>query len=79
MRRNNKKKPYLLSQVAEIVTDLLTDDDELIDWQRFLLSASLPWPFPSLTQLLDVLERFKLADAGETGYINKEQYLKVSP
>lgn len=54
------------------------DDYELIDVRRFLLSAALPWPFPSLTELLVVLQRFKAADTGDTGYINEEQYQKVS-
>lgn len=57
---------------------MLTDPCELLDWRRFLLSAALPWPFPSLTELLLVLQRFKAADNGNTGYINEEQYLQVS-
>uniref|UniRef100_A0A3Q3FE34 Sperm flagellar 2 n=1 Tax=Labrus bergylta TaxID=56723 RepID=A0A3Q3FE34_9LABR len=64
------------TQLVEIVS-LLTDNYELIDWRRFLLSAALPWPFPSLTQLLVVLQRFKEADTGCTGYINQEQYQQV--
>lgn len=60
------------------IVSLLTDDYELVDWRRFLLSAALPWPFPSLTQLLVTLQRFKAADTGDTGYINEEQYLQVS-
>ncbi|XP_038559482.1 LOW QUALITY PROTEIN: sperm flagellar protein 2 [Micropterus salmoides] len=64
------------TQLMEIES-LLTDEYELIDWRRFLLSAALPWPFPSLTQLLVVLQRFKAADTGYTGYINEEQYLQT--
>lgn len=60
------------------IVSLLMDDHELIDWRRFLLSAALPWPFPSLTQLLVVLQHFKAVDTGYTGYINEEQYLQVS-
>ncbi|XP_041793355.1 sperm flagellar protein 2 [Chelmon rostratus] len=63
-------------QLTEIVS-LLTDGDELIDWRRFLLSAALPWPFPSLTQLLVTLQHFKAVDTGDTGYINEEQYLQT--
>uniref|UniRef100_A0A3B5AP37 Sperm flagellar 2 n=1 Tax=Stegastes partitus TaxID=144197 RepID=A0A3B5AP37_9TELE len=63
-------------QMMEIVS-LLMDGYELIDWRRFLLSAALPWPFPSLTQLLAVRQRFKAADAGDAGYIHKEQYLQI--
>ncbi|KAM6931365.1 sperm flagellar protein 2 [Xenentodon cancila] len=79
MGRNTLPKPWMgksETQLVQIVS-LLTDDYELIDWPRFLLSAALPWPFPSLTQLLDVLGRFKQADVGGTGYINEEQYLKT--
>lgn len=59
------------------IESLLTENSELIDCRRFLLSAALPWPFPSLTQLLIVLQHFKAADTGKTGYINEEQYLQV--
>uniref|UniRef100_A0A3P8PNK1 Calponin-homology (CH) domain-containing protein n=1 Tax=Astatotilapia calliptera TaxID=8154 RepID=A0A3P8PNK1_ASTCA len=52
-------------------------DYELVDWRRFLLSAALPWPFPLLSQLLDVLQQFKAADTGDTGYINEENYLRT--
>uniref|UniRef100_A0A3Q3M832 Sperm flagellar 2 n=1 Tax=Mastacembelus armatus TaxID=205130 RepID=A0A3Q3M832_9TELE len=64
------------TQWMEIVY-LLTDDYELIDWRRFLLSAALPWPVPSLSQLLVVLRHFKAADPGKSGYINEKQYLQT--
>ncbi|XP_013858064.1 sperm flagellar protein 2 [Austrofundulus limnaeus] len=64
------------TQLIEIVS-LLKDEFEQIDWRRFLLSAALPWPFPSLAQLLDVLQRFRTADADGTGYVNQEQYLQT--
>ncbi|XP_072242958.1 sperm flagellar protein 2-like [Leuresthes tenuis] len=79
MGRNTLPVPWVgmnETKLMEIVS-LLTDDCELIDWRRFLLSAALPWPFPSLTQLLDVLQSFKVADAGNTGYVNEEQYLQM--
>ncbi|XP_075324953.1 sperm flagellar protein 2-like [Odontesthes bonariensis] len=79
MGRNTLPVPWMgmnETKLMEIVS-LLMDDYELIDWRRFLLSAALPWPFPSLTQLLDVLQSFKVADAGNTGYVNEEQYLQV--
>ncbi|PWA19679.1 hypothetical protein CCH79_00007062, partial [Gambusia affinis] len=63
-------------QLLEI-SFLLTDEYELIDWRRFLLSATLPWPLPSLSQLLYLLKQFKEADTDDTGYIDEEQYLKV--
>lgn len=64
-------------QLMEIVS-LLSDENELIDWRRFLLSAAIPWPFPSLRQLLVVLQHCKAMDTGHTGCINEEQYLQVS-
>ncbi|XP_076011080.1 sperm flagellar protein 2-like [Genypterus blacodes] len=76
---NNFPEPWVnmdKTQLSEIVS-LLTEDSKLIDWRRFLLSAALPWPFPSLTQLLDVLHRFQAADTGNTGFIHEEQYLQT--
>lgn len=65
------------SQFLEIVA-LLTDEYELLDWRRFLLCAALPWPIPSLSQLLVVLQHLKSIDAEHTGYINETEYLQVS-
>ncbi|TNN44660.1 Sperm flagellar protein 2 [Liparis tanakae] len=56
---------------------LLIDAYDLIDWRQFLLSAALPWPFPSLSQLLVVLQRFKAADAGHSGSVDEDQYLQT--
>uniref|UniRef100_A0A3B5LGY1 EF-hand domain-containing protein n=1 Tax=Xiphophorus couchianus TaxID=32473 RepID=A0A3B5LGY1_9TELE len=67
---------FSLLSLLEINT-LLTDEFELIDWRRFLLSATLPWPLPSLSQLLYLLKQFKEADTDDTGYINEDQYLQV--
>ncbi|XP_037535972.1 sperm flagellar protein 2 [Nematolebias whitei] len=64
------------TQLVEVVS-LIRDEFELVDWHRFLLSAALPWPFPTLTQLLDVLQHFKTADADGAGYINQKQYLQT--
>uniref|UniRef100_A0A3Q2UNH7 Sperm flagellar 2 n=1 Tax=Fundulus heteroclitus TaxID=8078 RepID=A0A3Q2UNH7_FUNHE len=64
------------TQLLEMVS-LLSDEYELIDWRRFLLSAALPWPLPSLTQLLELLRHFKEADAGDTGYLNEGQFLQT--
>uniref|UniRef100_A0A7N6BY34 Calponin-homology (CH) domain-containing protein n=1 Tax=Anabas testudineus TaxID=64144 RepID=A0A7N6BY34_ANATE len=79
MGTNTLPEPWINkneTQLMEIVS-MLTDQYELIDWRRFLLSAALPWPFPSLTELLHVLQRFKAEDNSNTGYISKEQYLQV--
>ncbi|KAM9360630.1 sperm flagellar protein 2 [Symphorus nematophorus] len=79
MGRNTLPEPWINMnerQLTEIVS-LLKDNNELIDWRQFLLSAALPWPFPSLTQLLVLLQSIKAADTGHTGYINEEQYLQT--
>uniref|UniRef100_A0A672J1U1 Sperm flagellar 2 n=1 Tax=Salarias fasciatus TaxID=181472 RepID=A0A672J1U1_SALFA len=68
--------PSDLVSLMEIVSSL-TNDRNLVDWRRFLLSAALPWPFPSVTQLLDALKHFKEADTEHTGYINEVQYSQV--
>ncbi|XP_059193847.1 sperm flagellar protein 2 isoform X2 [Centropristis striata] len=79
MAKNTLPEPWINTdetQLMEIVS-LLMDANELIDWRQFLLSAALPWPFPSLSQLLVVLQRFKAADIGNTGYVKEEQYLQT--
>uniref|UniRef100_A0A8C7P7Q9 Sperm flagellar 2 n=1 Tax=Oncorhynchus mykiss TaxID=8022 RepID=A0A8C7P7Q9_ONCMY len=63
-------------QLVELVS-MLTQNTEMLDWRQFLLSAALPWPTPTLPQLLQVLARFKMEDAGATGSLTEEQYLKV--
>uniref|UniRef100_A0A674MJM5 Sperm flagellar 2 n=1 Tax=Takifugu rubripes TaxID=31033 RepID=A0A674MJM5_TAKRU len=71
--------PFLIScrsQFLEIVA-LLTDEYELLDWRRFLLCAALPWPIPSSSQLLVVLQHIKSIDAEHTGYINETEYLQT--
>ncbi|XP_029019066.1 sperm flagellar protein 2 isoform X3 [Betta splendens] len=79
MCRNTLPEPWIDKNETKLkkIVSVLTDHHELIDWRRFLLSAALPWPLPSLTELLLVLQRFRAADNGNTGYINKEQYLKT--
>ncbi|XP_068422799.1 sperm flagellar protein 2 [Clinocottus analis] len=78
MGRNTLPEPWMNmneTQLLEIVSLLAAY--ELIDWRQFLLSAALPWPFPSLSQLLVVRQRFKAADTGDTGYVNEDQYLQT--
>uniref|UniRef100_A0A4W6C6C9 Sperm flagellar 2 n=1 Tax=Lates calcarifer TaxID=8187 RepID=A0A4W6C6C9_LATCA len=78
MGRNTLPEPWFNKNETQVlIVSLLSDDHELIDWRRFLLSAALPWPFPSLTQLLAVLQCFKAVDTCDTGHINWEQYLQV--
>uniref|UniRef100_A0A8C4Z9L6 Calponin-homology (CH) domain-containing protein n=1 Tax=Gadus morhua TaxID=8049 RepID=A0A8C4Z9L6_GADMO len=69
-------KVQSITQVTEVVS-LLTLESGLVDWRRFLLSAALPWPLPSLAQLLLLLQGFRTADPGATGSVDRDQYLQV--
>lgn len=55
----------------------LSQDSELLDWRRFLLSAAMPWPVPTQVQLLEVLTKFRAADPQGTGFVTEESYLQV--
>uniref|UniRef100_A0A8C2B9M8 Sperm flagellar 2 n=1 Tax=Cyprinus carpio TaxID=7962 RepID=A0A8C2B9M8_CYPCA len=50
---------------------------QMLDWRQFLLSAALPWPFPSQTQLLKTLQRYRAVDTAGTGLITQEQYAQI--
>ena len=60
------------------MVSLLTLESGVVDWRRFLLSAALPWPQPSLAQLLLLLQGFRTADPGATGCVDQEKYLQVA-
>uniref|UniRef100_A0A9J7YVX3 Sperm flagellar 2 n=1 Tax=Cyprinus carpio carpio TaxID=630221 RepID=A0A9J7YVX3_CYPCA len=64
------------SQFDELVC-VLAPDSEMLDWRQFLLSAALPWPFPSQTQLLKTLQRYRAVDTAGTGLITQEQYAQI--
>ncbi|KAI2665003.1 Sperm flagellar protein 2 [Labeo rohita] len=64
------------SQIDELVC-VLAPDPEMLDWRLFLLSAALPWPFPSQTQLLKTLQHYRAVDTTGTGLITQEQYAQV--
>jgi hypothetical protein len=48
-----------------------------VNWRHWLLIASMPWDFPTQTELLSQLERYKSQDANQTGYISREILVKV--
>ncbi|TRY71440.1 hypothetical protein DNTS_011674 [Danionella cerebrum] len=63
-------------QVEEMV-GLLAQGSEMLDWRRFLLCAALPWPIPSLPQLLNTLRCYRDLDTAGTGLITLEQFQQV--
>lgn len=56
---------------------MITVNSELVDWRKFLLVTSLPWPIPLEEELLDTLQRFKAVDEEQTGAVTYEQYMQV--
>ncbi|XP_055080214.1 sperm flagellar protein 2 [Periophthalmus magnuspinnatus] len=63
-------------QLMEIVISL-KDKHDLVDWRRFMLGCALPWPSPSVTQLLDALRELKATDTETKGYISEQQFLQT--
>ncbi|KAJ0063567.1 hypothetical protein NL108_003902, partial [Boleophthalmus pectinirostris] len=68
-------------QLTEIelawIEDLFKDKYECVDWRRFMLSCAQLWPSPSITQLLDALQRLKAADIENKGYVGEEEFLQA--
>ncbi|XP_040276917.1 sperm flagellar protein 2 [Bufo bufo] len=66
-----------LSEIQEI-TSALSDGSDCVNWRKFLLCVSSPWPYPSLHQLLETLQRFKAVDENNAcGTVHEEQYNQV--
>lgn len=64
---------------AEIqeITSALSDGSDSVNWRKFLLSVSSPWPYPSLPQLLRTLHEFQAVDDIGCGTVHEEQYNQV--
>ncbi|XP_066458540.1 sperm flagellar protein 2 isoform X2 [Eleutherodactylus coqui] len=62
-----------LSEIQEVIS-ALSDGSDSVNWRKFLLSVSFPWPYPSLPQLLETLQRFKAVDDSGCGNVNEEHY-----
>ncbi|XP_077137805.1 sperm flagellar protein 2 [Ranitomeya variabilis] len=65
-----------LSEVQDI-TSALSDGSDYVNWRKFLLSVSCPWPYPSLPELLRTLQRFKDTDDSGSGIVHQELYSQV--
>ncbi|XP_058420231.1 sperm flagellar protein 2 [Diceros bicornis minor] len=59
------------------LTSLLAVNSELVDWRKFLLVTSLPWPIPLDEELLETLQRFKAVDEKQLGTVTFEQYMQA--
>lgn len=49
-----------------------------MDWRKFLLVTSRPWPIPLEEELLETLQRFKAVDEEQSGTVTYEQYMQVA-
>lgn len=65
-----------LSEIQDI-TSAMSDGSDSVNWRKFLLTVSSPWPYPSLSQLLRTLHGFKAADASGCGAVQEEEYNQV--
>ncbi|XP_074138791.1 sperm flagellar protein 2 isoform X12 [Sminthopsis crassicaudata] len=76
---NHLPEAWLHLTVPELqeITTLLTVNSEFVDWRKFLLVVSQPWPLPSEEELLQTLERFKEIDKDGKGTVTQEQYEQV--
>nr|KAF6442386.1 sperm flagellar 2 [Rousettus aegyptiacus] len=68
---------HLTQPELQELTSLLTINSEFVDWRKFLLVTSLPWPFPLEEMLLETLQRFKAVDEEQLGTITFEQYMQA--
>uniref|UniRef100_A0A8C6XV00 Sperm flagellar 2 n=1 Tax=Naja naja TaxID=35670 RepID=A0A8C6XV00_NAJNA len=50
---------------------------DTVDWRRFLHAVSQPWPIPSVTELLETLQRFQDVDTEGSGFVTQEEYDQV--
>ncbi|XP_015684111.1 sperm flagellar protein 2, partial [Protobothrops mucrosquamatus] len=50
---------------------------DTVDWRRFLHAASQPWPIPTVTELLETLQRFQDVDIEGSGFVTQEEYDQV--
>jgi hypothetical protein len=57
---------------------MLASGSEFIDWRNWLLAASMPWIYPTQTQLLDQLKLYRSVDQTNSGFLTKNQFLQVS-
>ncbi|KAM6224376.1 sperm flagellar protein 2 [Rhynchocyon petersi] len=65
-----------LPDLQELTSSLIVNS-EFVDWRKFLLVVSLPWPNPLEEELLETLRRFQNVDQEQLGMVSFEQYMQV--
>ncbi|KAK2492976.1 hypothetical protein MC885_017740, partial [Smutsia gigantea] len=68
---------HLTQPELQELTSLLTVNSEFVDWRKFLLVISLPWPVPSEEELLETLQRFRAVDVEQLGTVTFKQYMQA--
>ncbi|XP_070267944.1 sperm flagellar protein 2-like isoform X4 [Myotis yumanensis] len=68
---------HLTQPEFQELTSVLTIDSEMVDWRKFLLVTSLPWPIPLEEELLETLQRFRAMDKEQSGTVTYEQYMQA--
>ncbi|XP_070443111.1 sperm flagellar protein 2 isoform X7 [Equus przewalskii] len=76
---NNIPSSWMHLTQAELqeLTSLLVVNSEFVDWRKFLLVTSLPWPIPLEEELLKTLQRFKAVDDEQLGTVTFKQYMQA--
>lgn len=70
-------KSYIYPFKIELLAKIVAAGSEFVDWRLWLLAASLPWPFPTQSQLLEQLHKYKLVDKNNTGFISRDTFCDV--
>ncbi|KAM5330010.1 sperm flagellar protein 2 [Glossophaga mutica] len=68
---------HLTRPELQELTSVLTVNSDFVDWRKFLLVASLPWPIALEEELLETLQRFKAVDEEQLGTITFQQYMQA--
>ncbi|VFV27941.1 kpl2 isoform cra_a [Lynx pardinus] len=68
---------HLTQTELQELASLLIINSAFVDWRKFLLVISMPWPIPLEEELLETLQRFKAVDEEQLGTITFEQYMQA--
>lgn len=62
---------------VETLAKMLANGSEFVDWRHWLLFASVPWPWPTQTQLMKQFSVYKSLDKHNTGFISHDEFIEV--